>query len=328
MNDLISIVIPAYNVGPYLTNCLNSVLYQTYSNIEIIVVDDGSTDDTPAVADDFRLRFPDKVRVFHTPNQGVTLARFEGINAAKGEWIGFVDGDDEVEPDMYQRLYENAVKYQADISHCGYRTIVNGGERIHEFCNSGQLLIHDRETGLSELLDGPFEPSLCIKLYHKKLIIELISKGVMDTTIKYNEDFLMNFYLFSYAGKSVYEGFCGYNYMARDTSATRGKFIPEKSLDPIKVSKYILDQIGTGYNGIGWRKYLLSLANAYYAFCHISADRRIRKELLVLLKKNKDKFTYLSGSEHKRLTILASVPWLYPWLYSFYSKRFQKKRYE
>ena len=326
MNDLISIVIPAYNVGPYLADCLDSVLNQTYSNIEILLVDDGSADDTPAIADEYQTRFPDKIRVFHTPNQGVTLARFEGIKAAKGEWIGFVDGDDEVEPDMYQRLYENAVKYLADISHCGHKTIVNGGERVHEFYNTGELVVQDREKGLYDLLCGPVEPGLWSKIYRSTLILNVLQ--MMDTSIRINEDLLMNVYLFNRSNKAVYEDFCGYRYMARKASATRSVFRPEKLLDPITVSRYILDEVGTEYNGAAWRKYLLSLVNACDGLSHVSGYENKVSAMKSELKNNQDKFCFLSKKERIKCWTYIKMPWVYKSLFPVYVKYFRIKHYE
>ena len=113
--DLISIIIPAYNVKNLIGHTVNSVLHQTYTNLEIIVVDDGSTDGSGEILD--RIASIDSgVKVIHKPNGGVTSARMKGIEAATGDWIGFVDGDDEVEPDMYKRLLDNAITYNADIS--------------------------------------------------------------------------------------------------------------------------------------------------------------------------------------------------------------------
>ena len=221
MDELISVVVPAYNVGPYLAHCLDSILEQTYQNLEIIIVDDGATDDSASIATAYMARWPDKIRFYHTENHGVTSARLTGVLASQGEWIGFVDGDDEIEEDMYERLYRNAVHYRADISHCGYKTIVNGGERVHEFYNTGRLMELDRLGGVKELLAGSFEPSLCNKLFRADLLRGMLQRGEMDLSIKHNEDLLMNYYLFRSAAHSVFEDFCGYRYLARRSSVTR-----------------------------------------------------------------------------------------------------------
>ncbi len=328
MGELISIIIPAFNVGPYLENCLESVLKQTYPDIEILLVDDGSTDETACIADRYMAEYPQKIRVFHTENRGVTLARFEGIKAAKGNWVGFVDGDDEIEPDMYERLYRNAKIFHADISHCGHRTIVNDGERIHDFYNTGVLVQQDRQSALKDLLDGPVEPSLCSKLFRRELLLELLHSDWMDTSVKFNEDLLMNYYLFRSAQCSVFEDFCGYHYLARSSSATRGGFRIEKVLDPLKVWKQILIHADSELGEIAWEKYLVACMRAYSYFAgqtdYKDEAKGYKKELL----DHRDKWGLLSRNERIKLRALLFSPGMYSQAYRFYKDHFQKKVYE
>ena len=129
----ISIIVPAYNIAAWLPRCLDSILGQTYQNLEVIVVDDGSTDHTGDILERYAA-MDARIRPLRKANGGVTSARLEGIRYADGEWIGFVDGDDEIEPDMYERLMGNALKYSADISHCGYQMVFSDG-RINYFIN-------------------------------------------------------------------------------------------------------------------------------------------------------------------------------------------------
>ena len=328
MGELISIVVPAYNVESFLDKCLNSILKQTYSKIEVLLVDDGSKDKTLQTANRFHELYPDKIRVIHTENQGVTMARFTGIRASRGEWIGFVDADDELEPDMFERLYTNAKKYNADISHCGHKTIVNGGERIHEFYNTGRLLEQDRKSGVKDLFVGPVEPSLWTKLFRRSLVLGLLQDNVMDTSIKYNEDLLMNYYLFSRANKAVYEDFCGYHYMAQSSSATRSSFRIEKILNPVKVWEIILDSAEEEIKDIAWRKYLVACINAYSALSGMkeygNEASGLRKNILT----NRSGWSLLSRNERVKLSLILLSPGLYRRIYQFYEKHFQRKMYE
>ena len=116
----ISIIIPAYNIAPYLPRCLDSVLEQTYTNLEIIVVDDGSKDDTRAVIEEYAER-DNRIVPVYKENTGVSDTRNKGLDVATGDYIGFIDGDDYIEKNMYEVLMSNAIKYNADISHCGYK---------------------------------------------------------------------------------------------------------------------------------------------------------------------------------------------------------------
>ena len=237
--DKISVVIPVYNVAADLSRCLDSVLAQTYQNLEIIAVDDGSTDNSGEILERYAAEYS-QIKVIHQANGGVTSARLRGVEMASGEWIGFVDGDDEIEPDMYERLLENAVKYDADISHCGYQMVFSDG-RVNYFHNTGRTVQQDKPTGLKNLLAGSMvEPGLWNKLFHKSLFHSLLHNDLMDLSIKINEDLLMNFYLFCQAEKSVFEDFCPYHYIVRSTSASRQKLNEHKIYDPIKATELIL----------------------------------------------------------------------------------------
>ena len=109
MNELVSVIIPAYNAEKFLSQCVESIINQTYRNIEIIIVNDGSRDNTAEIAKECAKK-DSRVKLINKENGGVTSARLKGVQEASGEWIGFVDSDDEIEPEMYERLLHNAEK--------------------------------------------------------------------------------------------------------------------------------------------------------------------------------------------------------------------------
>ena len=327
--DLISVVVPVFNLQDYISDCIDSILNQNYLNIEIIIVDDGSTDKSDVIADIYHQKFPDRIKVIHTQNNGVAQARLTGIKAANGKWIGFVDGDDIIEPDMYERLLDNAVNNNADISHCGYQTIVNNGERIHYFYNTGKKVLQDNMTGLKDLVTGSFvEPGLWNKLFRRQLFDNLIANNLMDMGIRYSEDFLMNYLLFSQSKLSVYEDFCPYHYMSRNTSATRSEFNANKIFDPLKVYKRVLDEIDTENKDVAWAKYLACLRGAYEALYKKTAYKNECREIKNILINNKSKWDVLNKKEKMKLILLLNAPMLYKAIYKFYEKYFQRKIYE
>ena len=114
----VSVIIPAYNTEAYMANCLKSLLEQTLTEIEVIVVDDGSTDDTLQVLREYEERYPAVLRVFHKENGGQASARNLGLKHAQGEYLAFVDSDDWVAPEMYEMMYEKAKKENADVVIC------------------------------------------------------------------------------------------------------------------------------------------------------------------------------------------------------------------
>lgn len=127
--DLISVIIPVYNVEKYLVECVESVLNQTYKNLEIILVDDGSPDRCPEMCDEYA-RKDSRVKVIHKKNGGLSDARNAGIDVATGEYISFVDSDDYVSEDMIGVLYERAVQTQADLTFCSIEKVDENGKRI------------------------------------------------------------------------------------------------------------------------------------------------------------------------------------------------------
>lgn len=111
----ISIIVPVYKVEPYLRKCVDSILAQTFTDFEVILVDDGSPDNSGKICDEYASK-DSRVRVIHKKNGGLSSARNAGIDVARGKYLGFVDSDDYIEKDMYELLYDNIVKEQADRS--------------------------------------------------------------------------------------------------------------------------------------------------------------------------------------------------------------------
>ena len=141
---LISVVVPVYKVENYLDRCVESLLAQTYQNLEIILVDDGSPDSCPALCDEWGKR-DERIVVIHKPNGGLSDARNAGVLAAHGDYIGFVDSDDYVAPDMYESLYAHLIEADADVSICGIADVYfdhteNPNEIIHTTMTSQEVL--------------------------------------------------------------------------------------------------------------------------------------------------------------------------------------------
>lgn len=238
-NLLISIIIPAYNIAPFIARCLESLLCQTYQSLEIIVVNDGSNDDTGAIIDTY-VKKDSRIIAIHKENGGVSSARMAGINVATGNYIGFVDGDDYVEPEMFERLLKNVEIYEADISHCGYQMVFPDGH-IDYYYNTGRKEELNYLQGVCELVRGRFvEPGLWNKLYRRDIVIGFEKSVLWDSSIRINEDLLMNYILFSKAKKSIYEDIPYYHYILRKGSAATTHTSHNKITDPIRVMRLIL----------------------------------------------------------------------------------------
>ena len=328
MNNKISIVVPVFNIEGYVERCLQSLLQQTYTNLEVLAIDDGSTDSSGAILD--RLATTDsRIKVIHKENGGVTSARMAGIRIATGEWIGFVDGDDKIESDMYERLLRNSAEYHADISHCGYQMCFDDG-RIHYFHNTGLLVQQDKITALKELLSGVrIEPGLCNKLFHKTLFRSLLHGGAVPLDIKINEDLLMNYRLFSEAERTVFEDWCPYHYIVRSTSASRAKLNPHKIYDPIKVKEIIRQSAPAELHDAAQQAYISTCINTYHTL--LTAGAKYKDDLRKvheLLTQEADDFFLLGRKRRLMANMIVHTPVLYRPIYAVYSRFFQERVYD
>lgn len=237
----VSVIVPVYNLENLVTRTIQSIQNQEYKNLEIILVDDGSDDNTLKIIS--KLQDTDsRIKVYHQVNSGVTVARLNGVRHSTGEWIGFVDGDDLIAPDMYARLVENAIRYGADISHCGYQMVFS--DHTDYYYNTSRVIRQTNRAGIIDLLSGEYiEPGLWNKLYKRSLFDELIHTEKMDVSIKNMEDLLMNFYLFRQAEISIYEDFCPYYYIPRKGSAANSNLNEHILQDPGKVYKHIEEEL-------------------------------------------------------------------------------------
>lgn len=310
MQPLISVIIPAYNIENYIERCVKTVCEQTYENLEIIVIDDGSTDQTGKIID--RLAENDsRIISIHKENAGVSAARNTGLDIAKGEYIGFVDGDDLIEKDMYEILVSNAIKYETDISHCGYQMVFPN--RVDYYYNTKETIIQDNYQGVYDLIKADkVEPGLCNKLYKK----EIIGDSRLEEEIRINEDLLFNYILFKKARKSVFEDLPKYHYMVRKNSASTSSIDINKLRDPIDVLQYMMKQERGEVFQLLEKRYLYTLEK-------ISTIRGIEKksELKVFQSNKKQELKdYLnkgmlqanySRKDKLQLNLAAKCPFLY-----------------
>lgn len=167
---LLSVIVPVYNVEEYVGRCIESILNQTYQNLELILVDDGAKDSSGAICDSYAETDP-RIRVIHKENGGLSSARNTGIEQAKGEYITFVDSDDWIEADAYEHLLELMARYQVKLV-CGGNYDVDGktGKRTLALCPQKEEVISTEDfVGRMFLWQG-FDSSACDKIYHRSLL--------------------------------------------------------------------------------------------------------------------------------------------------------------
>ena len=210
-NDLISIIIPVYKVEKYLEKCIESVLNQTYTNLQIILVDDGSPDNCGKICDEYAKK-DSRIEVIHKANGGLSDARNVGISKAKGRYIGFVDSDDYIKENMYEILLNLIKKYDADVSICNLYDVIDGNEYIRNKENGIQE--YSRLDILKEvLLDKNIQSYAWNKLYKKELFDE-----VKYPIGKKYEDIGTTFYIFEKCNKIVVTSEPEYYYLKRSDS--------------------------------------------------------------------------------------------------------------
>ena len=316
----ISVIVPAYNVEPWLPRCLESILSQTYGNLEILVIDDGSSDKTGEIADIYGRRDA-RIRVIHQVNAGLIEVRERGILEAKGEYVGFVDGDDEIEPDMYERLLKNALQFKAEISQCGILYCFYDGRKkpVH---GTGKLYVMERDEGLTDLLTGSLmEPSLCNKLYLKSLLFE----SCLDKSLVNNEDLLRNFVLFDRAERSVFEDFCGYHYWRREGSMSNNRQAVRIARNILRVRRLIWKHARESIRAEALNCYVNGLINAYNSMIgKIEAESfrlRCQKELRRLEQKEKA----LDRKTRIRIWAITRIPFVYDGVYLTHRKQMYKR---
>lgn len=238
MEEIISVIVPVYNVEKYLNKCVDSIVNQTYKNLEIILVDDGSPDNCPKICDEYAKK-DNRIKVIHKENGGLSDARNKGIEVATGKYIGFVDSDDWIDKDMYKVLYENLTRYKADISCCDLIRVKDGN------INNGQLKKFNSEIEVFDIdeymkIFFKIDTQECVyyavnKLYKRELIDkELYPKGLTSEDVEGTCKVLLK------CKKIVNINYPYYYYYQNENSITGRKF-SEKDLDLIKIWDHVVE---------------------------------------------------------------------------------------
>lgn len=166
----VSIIVPVYNVKEYVPRCLDSLISQTLQDIEIITIDDGSTDGSSSILDSYSQK-DDRVKVIHVENGGVSKARNIGLDKANGEFIGFVDSDDFVDSTMFDRLVSRARESAADCVQCSIDVVEEGSGKETEGRTSGETtVLGDCNEIMNRFFDGKIDNSVCDKIFRKSII--------------------------------------------------------------------------------------------------------------------------------------------------------------
>ena len=241
MNKTISIIVPVYNVEKYLHRCVDSVLAQTHQNIEVLLIDDGSQDNSGKICDEYAEKDA-RVRVFHKENGGVSSARNLGLIEAKGEYIGFVDADDYIDSSMYEILLRNLIVEDAEISVCSYYQEDKDGV-FHRHWDQDEHLILIDDKQIKCLISNQYYTCSCWDRLYKR---ELVNNSAFDETVSLYEDYLFLYHVLKKSHKTVFTSQPLYYYCNNSNSASNTGF-SEKTMGIVESCKVVMEDIQLYY---------------------------------------------------------------------------------
>lgn len=320
----ISIVVPVYNVEKYLTKCVDSILTQSFEDFELILVDDGSLDESGKMCDEFALK-DSRIKVIHKENGGLSSARNAGIDVCMGEFVGFVDSDDYIKNDMYEVLYSDICHYNADIAVCGF---------YHKYEN--KCLKSTHKYGLAK---GVFDNKEAFKLsfrstgitlssVNKLYRLELFKDKRFPVGRTYEDAFLVPELIIN-SSKVCYNPLPKYYYVHRGNSITSNKFKISDFSDRIDAYKNHLEFVEKNFPGLKNEALFRYIGSYILVFdkMNLSDDflgseiykttlRNIRENIFFVLKNP------LFTAKRKLSALLISInPWLYRKFLRYYSKK-------
>lgn len=290
--ELISVIVPVYNVEKYLRQCVDSIINQSYKNLQIILIDDGSKDKSGKICDEYAKK-DKRIEVIHKENAGVSAARNTGLDNAKGEWVTFIDSDDWIEKNFCCVLYKKAIEEEADIVLCEYnRRIEKNIDRIEltskeEIINSGMHL------------QNALTPQTGCGYCTMKLIKKSIIKDRFDESLEVAEDALFSIQLSNKLNKEVILRKALYNYrMNRESAVKRyDEKYPQKYLKAIKkIRRYLEEQhseketIQNYHNFVAYHVMLIAVNYCYH-------PENKQKHKLLILKKVCEQEDFKDGIE-------------------------------
>lgn len=299
----VSIIIPAYNSAHYLEDCLSSVRNQTYRNLEIMVIDDGSTDKTADILKAVAKK-DSRICAFYNENHGVSYSRNFGIDQCSGEYIAFVDADDIVAPDFIEQLVNDLETANADMAAVG---VAKEREFDAKFFKSGKTTIFEGNGALKQLF-GEYEGFVCNKLYKKSL---LHTKQLrMEQDISVCEDLLFNVQYLLPCAKVVYNNGRKYFYRQIESSVSN-RLDNLKWFDAMKAYQRILEEL-EGYDDayiVAISQYAMFLGIARYRIKFLKDyDEDLNRRIFAEWKWIRYYWKYFSAGQRLKLYILSVTP--------------------
>ncbi len=309
MNEvLISVIVPVYNVESYLKKCVDSICHQTYRNLEIILVDDGSTDCSGSLCDEFAT-FDSRIRVIHKTNGGLSDARNAGVEIASGKWWIFVDSDDYIAPNTAETMLRAAVENRCEIAVCNMVRIYEDGEMESFYRPVRESTVWAEEQRFETLK----QPSVCNKLFYAELF-----EGVRFPKGKYYEDTFIYHVLAYRASRIALTGLDGYYYLSRRESILGHPQFTDRYFDFIEaVHKRASFLLNHGISFYGDEACLSLYAAVANAEKHITKSEKNSEKIIDMRKWYSEAYAELIGCDSigirqkVRLVLLRYAPFVH-----------------
>ncbi len=325
-DKLISVIVPIYNVEDYLVKSVDSILNQTYENLEIILVDDGSTDMSGAMCDSFKEQ-DERIKVIHKKNGGLSDARNAGLDIATGDYIGYVDSDDWIEPDMFELMVTNCEKYGSDVAACRYSKVYKDFT-VNE---STDLILHMTreealETYICENLERPIYNSVWSKLFKRDLV-----KDYRFPVGKKSEDIMYTTKAFCNMNSCVYIDKALYNYVCdREGSimaVKNGKHMLEDELPFFREGvEYIREHVSEKLGDKAFYHYCKRIMLYFLDYMRLDGGKHYALALADLLRDEKREIIqvyeepFVKRGDRVRMNLMLKSPRLYYMFADLYEK--------
>ncbi len=306
MKELISVIVPIYNVEKYLRKCVDSLINQTYKNLEIILVDDGSPDNCPKICDEYAKQ-DSRIKVMHKENGGLSDARNAGMKVARGEYISFIDSDDWIKSEMIEDMYNRMIEDNSDLVSSGVLWVDEDGVEIRNATVSENCVLNT-EQAIKELInDGKLKQHVWNKLYKTDLI-----KNILFDKGKYHEDVFWSYKVIGESKRISIEKNSYYFYVQRSESIMGEKYSAKRldALDAMELRcEYTKDKFPKLYNNaisvyIGSCMYHLQLALI------AGTDKEVIRNIenRIGYKKNGNVFENLAGKQKLWMHMFVCMP--------------------
>ena len=312
---MISIIVPIYKVEKYLSKCIDSILSQTFTDFELILVDDGSPDSCGKLCDEYALK-DNRIKVIHKENGGLSDARNAGIKVAKGKYLGFVDSDDYIAPDMYELLYRLLTESNAEIAVCD--AVLVDEETEANYTESTELYVLEREKALQEMI---FKRLFAVNAWNKLYKRELFSNILYPKGMLY-EDLATTYKLIDKTQRVVYTPAKKYAYVQRQGSImnqTGYKVKEDKVLIVREMIEYFVGKTCSAELFAGMIRYLLTDIYKMAAVGNLTENKKYVNELKMLVKTYKKEIkvnAYLSAKDKRVLNMSVKHGYFLQFLYS------------